>query len=52
MYDSEVMCRQKVDTPWSIYRDLTVLVIHKSFSQNDNDYKKYTCEILKPPFFP
>jgi len=24
MYDSEVMCRQKVDTPWSIYRDFTV----------------------------
>ncbi len=21
---SEVMCRQKVDTPWSIYRDFTV----------------------------
>ncbi len=24
MYDSEVMCRKEVDTPWSIYRDLTV----------------------------
>jgi len=23
MYDSEVMCRQKVDTPWSIHRDFT-----------------------------
>ena len=27
MYDSEVMCRQKVDTPWYIYRDFTVLLI-------------------------
>ena len=24
MYDSEVMCLKKVDTPWSIYRDFTV----------------------------
>ena len=24
MYDFEVMCRQKLDTPWSIYRDFTV----------------------------
>ena len=23
MYDSEVMCRKEVDTPWSIYRDFT-----------------------------
>ena len=26
MYDSEVMCRKEVDTPWSIYRDFTVRV--------------------------
>ena len=25
MYDSEVMCRKEVDTPWSIYRGFTVL---------------------------
>jgi hypothetical protein len=24
MYDSEVMCRKEVDTPWSIYQDFTV----------------------------
>ena len=24
MYDSVVMCRKEVDTPWSIYRDFTV----------------------------
>ena len=27
MYDSEVMCRQKVDNPWYIYRDFTVLIV-------------------------
>ena len=27
MYYLEVMCRQKVDTPWSIYRDFTVAQI-------------------------
>ena len=26
MYDSEVMCRQKVDTLWSIYRDFTAVI--------------------------
>ncbi len=25
MYDSEVMCRKKVDAPWSIYRDFTAI---------------------------
>ena len=26
MHDSEVMCLKKVDTPWFIYRDLTVYI--------------------------
>ncbi len=25
MYDSEVMCRKELDTPWSIDRDFTVM---------------------------
>jgi hypothetical protein len=40
---SEVMCRKKVDTPWSIYRDFTV---HINFSHYVSIlvtmyYKKY-----------
>ena len=27
MYDSEIMCRQKMNTPWSIYRDFTVPIL-------------------------
>jgi len=34
MYDSEIMCRQKVNTPWSIYRDFTVpILISFDFNQ-------------------
>ncbi len=32
MYDSKVMCRKEVDTPWSIYRDFTVYVFIKLYS--------------------
>jgi len=38
---SEVMCRKKVDTPWSIYRDFTVMM---------NYLFKKTIKILFPIF--
>ncbi len=34
MYYSEVMCRQKVDTPWSFYRDFTVIKNTKTKNTN------------------
>ena len=34
---SEVMCRKKVDTPWSIYRDFTVTK-NKNKEGGENGY--------------
>ena len=34
MYDSEVMCRKEVDTPWSIYQDLTVCPFGITFNHS------------------
>ena len=61
MYDSEVMCRQKVDTPCSIYRDFTValLVIYSNISAilisiNPEEIiliYKYNNASSKKPFF-
>ncbi len=33
---SKIMCRQKVDTPWCIYRDFTVRKIYKKVTKNSN----------------
>jgi hypothetical protein len=35
MYDSENMCRKKLDTP-SIYRDFTAHVLFKKFKLKEN----------------
>ena len=38
MYDSEVMCRKKVDIPWSIYRDFTVIAM--TITNSNSNYNK------------
>ena len=34
IYDSEVMCLKKVNTPWSIYQDLTVTSLFEKKKKN------------------
>jgi hypothetical protein len=50
MYYSEVMCRQKVDTPWSIYRDFTVHYNHyiTNITLHDQLHFIYLLKIVTP----
>jgi hypothetical protein len=43
IYDSEVMCRKKVDTPWSIYRDFTVYHLLKRKLKSNSYEQKNSC---------